>query len=362
MSAPGHLSGRRAGVRKGPVTLRASPRTAAAARQGAPVGEVLRAIVLGIVQGLTEFIPISSSAHLVLVPELLRWPAPSLAFDVALHMGTLVAVSVYFRAEILATARGLLGLDRSAQGLLYRRLGLLIAAGTLPVVVIGLLFEDAIAASFQSPFWSAVQLLANAGILVLGERLRDRRVGVAEAVPARVAAGTGQVPADQPSTDDPADFQSEAPVFGPGGSVRLLPAGEDPADPRGLALSGIRLPAAVAIGVAQVAALLPGISRSGATITAGMGLGLTREAATRFSFLLSLPALLGAGLLSVGDLGGGGSYSGAATAAGVLAAGISGYVAIRFLIALVARTTLIGFARYCVAAGLVGIVGSLLTA
>jgi len=321
------------------------------------LAEVLRAAVLGLVQGLTEFIPVSSSAHLVLVPYLASWPAPSLAFDVALHMGTLVAVVAYFRAELAATARGLLGLDRTADGLLYRRLGIAIVVATIPVAVVGLVLEDEIAKAFESPLASAIQLLGNAGVLLLAEWLRDRRVRAA--VP---------LPAPAPATEEPPTWTGDW-IGGEPGVVeeferpepgRRLPIGEDADDPQGRTLEAVRLWSATQIGIAQVASLLPGISRSGATITAGLFTGLTREAATRFSFLLSLPALLGAGLLSIDDVAEPGGYSGAATIVGSLCALISGYLAIRFLLALVARDRLTGFARYCVLAAVVGIVGYLM--
>lgn len=319
--------------------------------------EVLRAAVLGLVQGLTEFIPVSSSAHLVLVPYLASWPAPGLAFDVALHMGTLVAVVAYFRAELVTTARGLLGLDRTADGLLYRRLGVALVVASIPVGVVGLLFEEEIAQAFKSPLASALQLLVNAGILLLAELIRDRRVAAAAPVPTltrtaeEAPAWTGDWIGGEPGVVE--EFERVE-----GG--RRLPIGEDAGDPRGRSLEGVGLGTAVQIGIAQVASLLPGISRSGATITAGLFAGLTREAATRFSFLLSLPALLGAGLLSIDGIAEPGGYSGAATIVGSLAALASGYLAIRFLVALVARDRLTGFARYCVVAAIIGIVGYLM--
>lgn len=319
--------------------------------------EVLRAAVLGLVQGLTEFIPVSSSAHLVLVPYLASWPSPGLAFGVALHMGTLVAVVAYFRAELAATARGLLGLDRTADGLLYRRLGIAILVATIPVGVVGLIFEDEIAEAFESPLASAIQLLFNAAILVLAEVIRDRRVRSTSPLPTPVAAAeqppawTGDWVGGEPGVV--ADFERPEPGH-------RLPIGEDEEDPRGRSLEGVSLGTAAQIGVAQVVSLLPGISRSGATITAGLFAGLTREAATRFSFLLSLPALLGAGLLSIDGITEPGVYSGTAILVGMFTALVSGYLAIRFLVALVARDRLTGFARYCVLAAIVGIVGYLM--
>jgi undecaprenyl-diphosphatase len=143
--------------------------------------------------------------------------------------------------------------------------------------------------------------------------------------------------------------------------ARTLPTGEDPGDPRARGLEGLGAGRALVIGLFQTLALLPGVSRSGSTISSGMFAGLTREAATRFSFLLSIPALVGANIVTLpelGDLGGEvGAAGWTAVAIGVLAAFGSGYFAIRYLIALVARDRLTGFARYCVAASVVGVLG-----
>ena len=128
----------------------------------------------------------------------------------------------------------------------------------------------------------------------------------------------------------------------------LLPVGDDPEDSAGTTLEGMSLRNAITIGLFQAIALLPGVSRSGSTISGGIMSGLTREAATRFSFLLSLPALIGAFVLSLPDLGKASDFSLPMIAAGVLASFVSGYLAVRFLVALVARDRLTGFARYCV--------------
>jgi undecaprenyl-diphosphatase len=307
------------------------------------------AILLGVVQGLTEFIPVSSSAHLVLVPYLLGVEPPGLAFDVALHLGTAAAVIVYFRAELAATIRGLLPGASGPDARLYRRLALLIVLASVPVAIVGFAFEDVFERAFASPIAASVFLFVTAAVLIIGERIRDRRVARAAARAPVAADGeriwTGDWVGGEPDELAPTDLQP------------VLPVGEDPADPAGATLQGVGVGRALVIGVAQMLALFPGISRSGSTITAGMAVGLTREAATRFSFLLSLPALLGAALVSVPDLREPGQFSGAAIAAGIVAAFVSGYLAIRFLIALVARDRLTGFARYCVAAGLLGLFG-----
>ncbi|MBA2529159.1 MAG: undecaprenyl-diphosphate phosphatase [Euzebyales bacterium] len=141
-----------------------------------------------------------------------------------------------------------------------------------------------------------------------------------------------------------------------------LPVGTDAADPRGNTLERLGAREALIVGGLQTLALLPGVSRSGTTISAGMAAGLTREAATRFSFLLSLPALVGAFSLSLDGLAAPGPYSGAAITAAVVAAFVSGYAAIRFLVKLVARDRLTGFAVYCVVAAAVGLLGTALRA
>ena len=308
------------------------------------MSDVLQAVVLGLVQGLTEFIPVSSSGHLVLVPHWLGWETPGLAFDVALHMGTLAAVLVYFRAELLAMAKGALGLDRTPQGQLYRRLLGYLVVASVPIAIVGLVFEEQLTAAFDSPLVASLALFGTAALLVLGERVRDRRTGRGDRRTARVD------PIERPSADASASGRVE--VTAPPG----LPTGADPTDPRGTTLAGLGLRQAVQVGLGQCVALLPGISRSGTTITAGMVSGLTRPAATRLSFLLFLPAAAGAALLSLPDLAQPGPMSGVAILWGVVAAFVSGLAAITFLVALVARRGLGVFAIYCVAVGSVGLV------
>jgi undecaprenyl-diphosphatase len=315
----------------------------------------LQAVVLGVVQGLTEFIPVSSSGHLVLVPYLLGWERPGLAFDVALHMGTVGAILVYFRTELIGMARGLVLGDRIPGGLLYRRLALLLVAGSIPVAIVGLTLQDVVADVFENPLAASFLLFGTAAILIGGEKVRDRRVARS------AAAAPALAPEDGPVwTGDWVGGRPEAALDAPPASGATVPVGEDPADPSGLSLERIGLREAVLMGVGQTLALFPGISRSGATIMAGVVAGLTREAATRFSFLLALPALAGAGLLQIGDLREPGIYTGTDIALGVVAAFVSGYLAIRFLVALVSRERLTGFARYVVLVGIIGIVGYLM--
>lgn len=203
---------------------------------------IIQALIMGIVQGLTEFLPISSSGHLIVIPALLGWTDPfigSLAFSVMLHLGTLVALLVYFRWDWLRLVpAGVAALrERSFGGDPDRRLAWLIAITTLPAVAAGLVFNDPIETVFREPRLVAVTLVVGAVILWLAERWGSRRLGIAD----------------------------------------------------------ISFPMATAIGFAQALALVPGISRSGISISAGLFAGLRREPAARFSFLMATPITAMAG-------------------------------------------------------------------
>jgi undecaprenyl-diphosphatase len=307
----------------------------------------LQSIVLGVVQGITEFVPVSSSGHLVLVPYLLAWERPGLAFDVALHVGTIGAILAYFRAELWGMARGLVLGDRSPDGGLYRRLVLLLAIGTIPVAVVGVLLLDFFAEVFETPPAAAGALFVTAGVLTSAEWLRSRRVTRAERQ--RQAATSDERPRTWSG-----DWVGDAPAPQSMETVHLQ-VGEDADDPVGRTLADIGLREALIVGCFQVLALFPGISRSGVTITGGIAAGLTREAATRFSFLLALPAMTGAAVVTAPDLRQPDIYSRAEIALGVLAALVAGYLAIRFLVAFVSRERLLPFAKYCVVAGAIAL-------
>lgn len=276
---------------------------------------IIQAIILGIVQGATEFIPVSSSAHLVLVPWALGWPNPGLLFDTLLHWGTLAAVITYFWRDWLAVIRGFCGSltahgpwSAAAGGRLAdpnSRLAWAIILGSIPAVIVGFFFNDFIESLFASATAVGVFLLVTALILTVSERL----------------------------------------------GRRTRP------------LSALNLPDGLAVGLAQAVAILPGISRSGATIAAGLGRGLTREAAARYSFLLATPVILGAGVLQLFELTQGTetmTTSLAAVLAGTLAAAVVGYLCIRFLLNYLRRGKLYPFAIYCAVVGLIVIVASLL--
>jgi undecaprenyl-diphosphatase len=207
----------------------------------------------------------------------------------------------------------------------HRRLGLLLALASVPVAVAGLVLKDLFEEAFETPRLAAVLLLATAAVLVGGERMRARRI--------RRAAPVMVIPHGSPA---------RPPI------ERASMLGLDPEDPTGTTLAGISVRQALIVGTGQMLALLPGLSRSGTTITAGLGAGLTREAATRFSFLLALPAMVGAAIVGLPDISEPGIYSGGEIAGGVIAAFVAGYAAIAFLVRLVARAGLGVFAIYLV--------------
>lgn len=245
------------------------------------------ATLYGLVQGLSEFLPISSSAHLALLPRLLGRPDQGLAFDVALHMGTLAAVLVYFRADWLALLRGAL-----APGPQRRRLSLLVL-GTAPAVLAGLAFKDAAETMLRGPVVIASSLI----------------------------------------------------VFG------ILLGAADRFGGRSRELESVGGAAALLIGVAQACAIVPGVSRSGATITAARALGFEPGAAARFSFLLAAPVTAGAAVLKLRDLGAEqltGPFFWA-----VLVSGLSGAAAVHFLLGWLRTRSLLPYAVYRVALGLV---------
>lgn len=260
---------------------------------------VLHALVLGAVQGLTEFVPISSSGHLVLVPEALGWDSPGLAFDVLLHVASLIALLVYFSGDLIDLARGSIAGDPGA-----RRLVGLLAIGTIPAVIAGVLLGDYFEGSFEDAEAAAVQLVITAVILVGAEQ--------ALAFHERRRARTG-------------------------GKLRTV---ED-----------LRTGDAALVGVAQAISILPGISRSGSTIAAGLAVATRREDAARFAFLLAIPALLGAALVKVPDLSGSSLGTGAAIA-GFVASLVTSYAAIAILIKYLKTRSLYPFAVYCVVAGI----------
>jgi len=335
---------------------------------------VLRTFVLGIVQGLTEFLPISSSAHLSIVPKLLGFRTPELAFDVLLHFGTLAAVVVYFAKDLWSfvlsiVAPGVLGARLAAAR--RRQLGLLIIA-SIPAAIFGYLLQDWADRQTSRPLRSAVWLVLTTAIMIAAELwARSHPVGIAvdgaRSAGTTVDAGaTGAGSAgirpvvagaaslgDEPAAPAQGQAQLAAAAARPmtRAEIRHQLRGGRPA--RGSAndeLERLPLSKAVGIGVAQAIALIPGTSRSGVTISAGLFEGVSREAAARFSFLLSIPAILGAGALKLGDLSQA-TESPAQLAVGFVAAAVSGFFAVSFLIRLLRTRTLWPFIWYRLIAG-----------
>ncbi len=249
----------------------------------------LQIIVLAIVQGLTEFLPISSSGHLVLVPYLVEWTDQGLAFDVAVHFGSLVAVCAFFREDILGLLRGagqILGGDIQMP---QANMALAIGLGTIPAAAAGLIFASWIEANLRDPS-VIVYTLSGYGILMA---LADRY----------------------------------------GKSDRII--------------AGVRIRDAVMIGCAQALSLVPGTSRSGVTITAARLLGFKRQDAARFSFLLSTPVILLATLYKGFELiTGGSAVAWGQLALGALISAIVAYLSIEFFMRFVSRIGLAPFAIY----------------
>ncbi|MHB8121551.1 MAG: undecaprenyl-diphosphatase UppP [Desulfuromonadaceae bacterium] len=258
---------------------------------------LLHAAVLGTLQGFTEVLPISSSAHLILVPWLLQWPESGLTFDVALHLGTFLALSLYFWRDIIEMIVSFF--DALASRRLNtpaRRLPFFIIAATVPAAVVGKLFETPIESMFRSsPLLIASFLIAFGVILGLTDYLGRKRLVLDEITPA----------------------------------------------------------SAMMVGLLQCLALIPGVSRSGITITAALMLGFTRESAARFSFLISLPIVAGAALLKSIHLFEHGipAGEGLPMLVGISCSAVTGYISVAFLLRFVQKRSLAPFVWYRVIVG-----------
>ncbi|MBW7861489.1 MAG: undecaprenyl-diphosphate phosphatase [Rhodocyclaceae bacterium] len=256
--------------------------------------DYFQTVLLALIQGVTEFLPISSSAHLILVPVVTGWPDQGLAFDVAVHAGSLAAVVVYFREELrhmaVAGVRSLAGRhDRES------RLAWAVVLGTVPVVGFGLAGKSTIEAALRGPLVIATTAIVF-GLLLWWADARARQ-----------------------ERDEYSIGWREA----------------------------------VLVGLAQAVALIPGTSRSGITMTAGLMLGLTREASARFSFLLSIPTLLAANVLIGRDLlREPQSVDWGVLALGTVVAGLSAYACIHYFIRLLSRTGMLPYVLYRIALGL----------
>jgi undecaprenyl-diphosphatase len=269
---------------------------------------VFQALILGIVQGATEFLPVSSSGHLVLVPWLLGWhldPQAAFVFDVLVQWGTLLAVIAYFWQELVDLVRA------AVLGLLHghplesaaARMAWLLVLASLPAAVLGLAFKDQVEAAFSQPVMVFGFLFVTAALLTISEWLGHRS----------------------------------------------------------RTMDSLRWTDALWIGFAQVLALLPGVSRSGSTIAGGMTRNLRRPDAARFAFLMSVPIMIGAGLVALRDLirlPDAGAQAGN-LAVGFLAAAVVGYLAIRWLLRYLSHRPLTVFIAYTAAVGLLGLVLSI---
>lgn len=269
--------------------------------------DILSAIILGAVQGISEFLPISSSGHLVLVPALLSIET-GLAFDTILHIGTLVAIFTFFWKDIINLIKGFIlsiidlteGVDifkRELHRVPEKRFAWLIIVGTIPTGIMGILLKDAIETIFRGTLFVGIFLLVTAAVLYYSER-----------------HSSGQI------TQKDMSFKQ-----------------------------------ALIVGICQGLAVFPGISRSGSTIASGLCLGLNREYAARYSFLLSIPAVIGAGLIQIKDIATL-DASVSVLLAGFISSVIFGYLSIKLLMKMIKGWSLDIFAYYCTIIGIITII------
>ena len=267
---------------------------------------IIQALILGMVQGLTEFLPISSSAHLVIVPELLGVES-SLEFDTLLHVGTLIAVISYFRSDVIAMIKAFCSsladiprgrFKEEIRNDQFKRLAWLILVGTIPAGLMGILLKDFFESLFSSVSAVGFFLLIT-GFILWG--------------------------------------------------VERMPRGEKKT-------KEISFTNSLIVGIAQGCAIAPGISRSGATIATSLYLGFDREMAARFSFLLSIPAILGAALIQLKDLTAGFDISTGSFVGGLISAMIFSYLAIKFLMGYIKKHSLVIFAYYCWTVGIITLI------
>ncbi|MEE0901530.1 MAG: undecaprenyl-diphosphatase UppP [Methanobrevibacter sp.] len=272
--------------------------------------DIFQGIIIGIVQGLTEFLPVSSSAHLVFVQNLLGVEA-DLAFDTFLHLGTLIAVLWFFRYDIIKMLSAwILSIEDLIQGRFkegfysdpYKRLAWYVILGTIPVGIVGLLFEDSVDALFSGALYvPAFFLFVTGTILYLSQRMASGNVN----------------------------------------------------------LNNITKKEALWMGLGQACAILPGLSRSGTTIAAGLTIGLDKEFAAKFSFILSIPAIFGAFILQAKDIGSALDVNFLPVILGFIASVIAGYLAIKWMLDLIKNRSLDIFAYYCWIVGIVVFMGSI---
>ena len=272
--------------------------------------DIIQGIIIGIVQGLTEFLPVSSSAHLVFIQNILGVES-SLAFDTFLHLGSLLAVLWFFRGDIIKMLKswwlsiGDLLQGRFKQGFIddpYKRLAWYVILATIPVGFVGVFFEDSVEALFAGALYvPAFFLFVTGTILYLSQRMTSGEVN----------------------------------------------------------FNNIGAKEALFMGLGQACAILPGLSRSGTTIAAGLVIGLDKEFAAKFSFILSIPAILGAFLVQLKDIGSAMDVNFLPIFLGFVAAFIAGYAAIKWMLELIQKRRLDIFAFYCWIVGIVVFMGSI---
>lgn len=264
--------------------------------------EISRAIILGIIQGLTEFLPISSSGHLVIIPAFFKLELPGLALTMALHVGTLAAVVMFFRKDVVALFKGFLSIfksQKSPEETIYLKLIFLLIVALVPSAIIGVVLSKKIDEVFSMPCTVSILLILNGFILLFAHLLSSK-------------------------------------------------------EKRGF--FEMKFKHAIIIGLFQVLSLLPGISRSGSTISGGIFSGVNKEDAARFSFLLSIPTILGASLFELKDL-----LSSSLPVQtlplllGILFSFLTGIIAIKWLLSLIKKSKLYVFSLYCFLIGLLGL-------
>jgi undecaprenyl-diphosphatase len=257
---------------------------------------IFQAIVFGAVQGLTEFLPVSSTAHLILLPWALGWPDPGLSFDVALHLGTLVALLIYFRADWIALVGSAFGILRGRTQAPDARMAMQIVVATIPGAIAGALFEHKVEDALRAPQVIALMLIALALVLVVAEVVGRRKKSLYE-----ISWGD-----------------------------------------------------AIIVGAAQALAIIPGVSRSGVTITAGLFRSMKRDTAARFSFYLSTPIIGGAVAKKMLDIMKEGATIDQLTPffIGIIVSGIVGYMAIAFMMRYLQTRTTYLFVYYRIALGI----------
>ncbi len=259
--------------------------------------DFLKAVVLGLIQGLTEFLPISSSAHLRIFPEWFGWGDPGAAFTAVIQIGTELAVLIFFRHDIWRIGSAWMKslFQPEYRGHLDARMGWYVIIGSLPIVVLGVLFKDVIERDLRNLWIIATALIVLGIVLGIADRFSGRTRGFNE----------------------------------------------------------VRLRDAVLLGLAQAAALVPGVSRSGATISMGLFLGMGREAATRFAFLLAIPAVVGAGVFELQEIPNGhNDYGWGPTLVATIVSFVVGYAAIAWLLRYVSTKSYLPFVVYRIALGL----------